>query len=694
MWRPELTRVFKDFLDLAELIRNSKRAIKRAFRSSIWTLSSACLLSLSIRTSLAWAEDDTEVVVNGSQIDRTAGRDATAASTVLRRSDLDSPGATAATVLVRVPGVQVQRSGGGSDLATASIRGTTSAQTPVYLAGIRLNDDLSGTADLSTIPLWMLDRIEVYRGHTPPDADSLGIGGAVFFEPRYPKGPEARAGITAGSWDSRSVYGAAGQGSSRSGAMFALRRESALNNYAYLDNGGTAFTTADDHWVTRKNADQVTTDAWAINRLALPNSGQVVLISNAFDREQGITGLAAIAAEHARAHVTRELLGASSRVAVGCSQLRPCQLTSATSFHRASVRIDDPAFELGLGASALSSTSSRLAQRLDFTWPIADQLSIAAHALAHAETLEVDRPGMHTTNAIRHQGAFGSNFEWKPHDSFTLLGSARLDTQATKAIYHDTAATYPMERIGVAFEIRDGWTLLSNWGSYARPPTLGELYGTSALVLGNSALAAERGSNGDIGTRFRFQGKIATVALEAYVFRQDIDKLIGWQHSSFGQIKPYNIGTARLQGIETAIGIELLSNIRVESDVTLLDPRDVTPNRTLKNDIIPFRSRLVADLGVELHTSHLPDSLGLSRAAVSIRGNHRGSRYQDATGLIIVPHSTTFDLGMNLMLRHLPLSIRASVYNVFNQPSFDVVGYPLPPRSLMLGAEFDWEQHP
>ena len=102
----------------------------------------------------------------------------------------------------------------------------------------------------------------------------------------------------------------------------------------------------------------------------------------------------------------------------------------------------------------------------------------------------------------------------------------------------------------------------------------------------------------------------------------------------------------------------------------------------------------MADLGVELHTSHLPDSLGLSRAAVSIRGNHRGSRYQDATGLIIVPHSTTFDLGMNVLLRHLPLSIRASVYNVFNQPSFDVVGYPLPPRSLMLGAEFDWEQHP
>src|ERR1700690_1358874 len=280
MWRPELTRVFETILDRVERAPKSMRVLERLCRSSIWILPFASSLSLLLWASTTWAEDDLEVVVNGSQINRTGGRDAAAASTVLRRSDLDSPGATAATVLVRVPGVQVQRSGGGSDLATASIRGTTSAQTPVYLAGIRLNDDLSGTADLSTIPLWMLDRIEVYRGHTPPDADSLGIGGAVFFEPRYPKSPEVRAGITAGSWDSRSVFGSFGEGTAQSSSMFALRRESSSNNYRYLDNGGTAFTTADDQWVTRKNADEVTTDAWAINRTTLANSGEGVLLSN------------------------------------------------------------------------------------------------------------------------------------------------------------------------------------------------------------------------------------------------------------------------------------------------------------------------------------------------------------------------------------------------------------------------------
>jgi vitamin B12 transporter len=693
MWHLELTRVFETILEMKHTPR-SMHVSTRLCRSSAWILLFACPLSLSLWTPPARAEDESEVIVNGSQINRTASRDATAASTVLRRKDLDSPGATAATVLVRVPGVQVQRSGGGSDLATASLRGTTSTQTPVYLAGIRLNDDLSGTADLSTVPLWMLDRIEVYRGHTPPNADSLGIGGAVFFEPRYPKGPEVRAGVTAGSWDSRSVYGSVGQGTAQSSSMFALRRESASNNYRYLDNGGTAFATADDQWVTRRNADQVTTDAWAISRTTLANSGQVVLISNAFDREQGITGLAAVPVEHVRAHITRELLGTSSRVAINCSSRRPCQLASATSFHRASVQINDPAYELGLGAAALSATSNRIAQRLDFTWPLANQFSITAQALAQAETLEVARPGLLSLDAMRHQGMLGSNFEWKVLQALTLLGAARLETETTQAAQQETASTYPVGRLGAAFEILDGWSFLSNWGSYSRPPTLGELYGTSASVMGNSALVAEKGFNRDVGTRFRYQGKRAAVALEAYAFRQDIDKLVGWQHSSFGRIRPYNVGKARLEGLETSVGIELFPNLRVESGVTFLDPRDVTAARTLKNDIIPFRSRLVADAGLEVHTSHLPASLGLSRAAVSFRGTHRGSRYQDAAGLIIIPHSTTFDLGICVLLRQLPLSIRASVYNLFDQPSFDVVGYPLPPRSVMLGAEFDWEQHP
>src|SRR6185369_6565468 len=97
---------------------------------------------------------------------------------VVRGEDLKRPGATAADVLTASPGVEPSRGGAGSDFATVSIRGAPSAEVPVYLAGIRLNDDVTGAADLSTIPLFALDRVEVFRGNAPADADRLGIGGA------------------------------------------------------------------------------------------------------------------------------------------------------------------------------------------------------------------------------------------------------------------------------------------------------------------------------------------------------------------------------------------------------------------------------------------------------------------------------------------------------------------------------------
>ncbi len=534
----------------------------------------------------------------------------------------------------------------------------------------------------------MLDRVEIYRGHGPSNLEEVGIGGAVLFEPRYPKGSSMRGGMTVGSWGSRSIYGALGQGSERSSAMVALRRESADNNYPYLENGGTA----DERWVTRDNAQQSTTDVWALSRMSLRKSGQILLLSNAFDRSQGITGISLYPAKHSSAHVSRELFGASSRATFGCSLATQCEVSGATSFQRALVSLQDPANELGLGAAGFTSIATRVTQRLEISWPLLDRVTFGTMGSGNVETLDVVQSGPSALDATRRQGTLGASSQWMPVDELILLGSARLVTQATQANAQLNSDTYPTGRIGGAIALLTGWQLLFNWGKYVRTPTLGELYGTSAAVAGNPSLQAEKGANLDLGTRVGVRGKLATLALEAYAFRQSVDGLISWQRSSFGQIKPYNVGQARLQGIENSLGLEILETLQVQSAVTLLDPRDTTPSRNPKNDIIPFRSRLVADVTIRLHTR--PTSLGLSRAGISLRGAHRGSRYQDVPGLIIIPHSTTFDAGLDLALSAVPVSLQANVYNIFDYSSFDMVGYPLPPRTVMLGAEISWERHP
>jgi iron complex outermembrane receptor protein len=649
-------------------------------------------LALLTTTSRSVAEPDVEVLVAGTAVERSASGDTTAASTVLRRGDLDAPGASAAAVLTRVPGVQVQQTGSSSDLATASLRGTTSAQTPVYLAGVRLNDDISGTADLSTVPLWMLDRVEVYRGNAPAKVDLLGMGGAVLFEPRYPTGDQVRAGVGWGSWGQRTGYIAAGTGSKKVQTLLALRRESARNDYAYWDNGGTAFSDADDHWQRRTNADQTTTDWWTVSRLSLGEANQVLLLANAFDREQGVPGLLAIPATQARVHIRRELVGLAQRSEVACGAHSPCRLSTATSFHRASVDFTDPSHEFGLGAAAASSLASRITHDTRFSWPFADGWLLAPSATLGAETLDVTRPDLAPLAAKRLQSSLGTSLEWRALGALTLIGIARLDVDSTQAASRDRAYRVPTGRIGAAYQVLPGLSLLANLGYYSRVPALGELYGTSALVAGNPNLERERGLVRDLGVRYTARAKRAAISIETFAFQQDLDDLVAWQRSSFRQIRPYNVGQARLRGVENYIGVDLLSFVHIESATTLLDPRDTTSGRNLRNDLLPFRSRLIMDARLQLHTPGPVSALRLQRASVSLHASHRSSRYQDRSGLIIVPHSTVFDLESGVQLGDVPLSVEVAVYNLFDQPRFDLVGYPLPPRTFALELALEWER--
>ncbi|HMR11879.1 MAG TPA: TonB-dependent receptor plug domain-containing protein, partial [Polyangiaceae bacterium] len=110
-----------------------------------------------------------DVTVEGERRPLAAGRDDSISSSRVGGARLKRAGSSASQVLAELPGAQLSRSGAGAELSTLSLRAASSAQTPVYLGQVRLNDDLTGTADLSRIPLWMLHRVEVYRGATPSE---------------------------------------------------------------------------------------------------------------------------------------------------------------------------------------------------------------------------------------------------------------------------------------------------------------------------------------------------------------------------------------------------------------------------------------------------------------------------------------------------------------------------------------------
>jgi iron complex outermembrane receptor protein len=638
------------------------------------------LIAVALSVGVARAEEKpVEVVVHEDRLDRSSKRERTAASTQIPRAELEAPGADLGDVLQRVPGTQVQRSGSSSDFSTASLRGATSAQTPVYLAGIRLNDDLIGAADLSQAPLWMLERVEVFRGTAPEGVDRMGMGGAVLLEPRFPRRPTLGAGIEAGSFGHRSILVGGASARAGAGALVGLRYERADNDYEYVDDAGTTATSADDRVVRRPNADARSWDVWAIGRTRLGRDARLTTLLNGFSREQGVTGLGVIPARHARARVQRTLVGVRSSVPCAAG----CRLELTTSALLGSHRLSDPRGELGVGAAELTSRGTRAGQTAHLIWDPLDTLRLRLGGSEELEILRID-PGLRARRDASRIDA-SARVEIDRDLSLALVGA--LERHATLGGSDHSEVLAPAVRAGAELRLDEHVSLLANVVRSTRVPTLGELYGVSAIVRGNPALVSETGHSVDLGARAALRGDDLSLGGDVFVFARVADDLVAYRRASFGAVRPYNVGRARFLGLEFSGNALAFDHARLDVALTLLDPRDLSEGRQIENTLLPFQARLVGSARLELFA----DGLGrIDRVAVGASAQHRSSRVADPAGLVVIEEQWTLNSDLAVLLVDRRLALRLAAENLLDSEQFDSVGMPLPGRRYYGSAELWW----
>jgi len=163
-------------------------------------------------------------------------------------------------------------------------------------------------------------------------------------------------------------------------------------------------------------------------------------------------------------------------------------------------------------------------------------------------------------------------------------------------------------------------------------------------------------------------------------------ELVAYARAAQGYVVPINVGRARVAGLELGFGARAFEHLEAGCNVTLLDPRDTTPGRRLQNDVLPFTSRLVLAPRILLTTGEL-SSRGLSRADLGADLTYLSNRFADAAGLIVIPEQAT--LGVTGMAAWLEgtLITRLRLTNATGSQRFDIVGYPLPGRSLYGSLE-------
>lgn len=167
------------------------------------------LTALSVTAFSGWAQENSSSPNSSSEKNAddmvvTANRFAQpvssvlAPTTVVTREEIDRWQAKSLTdVMRRLPGVDIGQNGGLGQKSSLFIRGTNSSHVLVLIDGIRLNQaGISGSSDLSQIPLSLVQKIEYIRGARSAVYGSDAIGGVVnIITTREKNGTTLSAGI-------------------------------------------------------------------------------------------------------------------------------------------------------------------------------------------------------------------------------------------------------------------------------------------------------------------------------------------------------------------------------------------------------------------------------------------------------------------------------------------------------------------
>jgi vitamin B12 transporter len=189
---------------------------------------SAAAVGLAVPFTLFSAQcfaDLNEVTVTGTRSIRPV-LDALADITVIDRASIQNGAYSSVIDLLQAQaGVEVTQQGGQGKLSGVFLRGTKTAQTLILVDGVRLENPLSGGANLEFLPLSMIDRIEISRGPASSFYGSAAMGGVIQIFTRQgadqPKlGVSTFGSVTLGS--QHSANAAAGVGISREGLRWQL----------------------------------------------------------------------------------------------------------------------------------------------------------------------------------------------------------------------------------------------------------------------------------------------------------------------------------------------------------------------------------------------------------------------------------------------------------------------------------------
>lgn len=601
----------------------------------------------------------------------------------------------AASLLDPLPGVHVRRSGADDTFATASVRGSSSNQVAVFIAGVPLTGGADPTLDLSGLPLWPGSQMRVYRSFAPATLGSGSLGGTIALEPPPPTGrASTEIWTAAGSFGARRLRIGDVRALDDRGLVHlstALSASRSDGDFSYYDP--LASTPERSVFRAREHAGHAAANGLMSLSLSRVGAGVLRITTLGQVRRQELPGTVKAPTPY-QTLSTHRVLSAVEWSAEDRWFLRAWG-------RRDGLHVEDDPRAAGVRAvetnDAIVAAGTRFGLRppLGSAWALAVTADVSGERFAPGTWLGATSP----PGASRVLSSVAADADWRMarHASFQVAGRIEGSRDASANAARDDVR--PTGFFG--FELGRDLALLGHVGAVARPPSFVELYGNRGAFIGDPDLRGESAATADMGARY--DGRVSSVRLHGELVGFSTwarDLIVFVNEGAFGRARATNIGRARTVGLEASIRVRAW-HFDLRSAYTGL----ATANQSECDATSPTCTRPPLP-GRPAHdvVTDLTYTAGPVRARYGI--DVMSGMFADRTRTIEVPARVLQSAGARFDVPGAPgLTLGAEVRNLFDvrtatyagalgtvrAPIGDAFEYPIPGRNVLFTVRWSHE---
>lgn len=552
------------------------------------------------------------------------------------------------------------KSYGAGGQAAPSFRGTGASQTLIDWNGININSPMLGQADLSLIPVGLIDDIQIYYGAASMNLNSGGIGGAINLETKPVWKNETMTSLNtgAGSFGEYSGLIKLRTGNTKFQTVTKGFFRSAENDFKYLDK----VSGAQHIWKTRTNN----------------QSGQQGFMQELYFRNSVNTVSAKVWYQTSRRHLPPTLMTEDNKEKQSDESLR--------------ILVSD---NLTKGKSSFFLAGAWLMTNMNYTNQL---LSIDSRNLSHSLVVKAGSESQiadHTKLKIRLNNEI-TTINTNNYIKDVSRNTSQLDASLERACTDRFGMTLLLREIinqksflipdfSTAFQYRlidrKDYFLKASISRNSRIPTMNDLYWS---FIGNPDLKNEYAFTYELTCEMKQRTSARmNFVTDLSIFRNSVKDYLQWHPGENSIWTVDNINKVNTQGFESSLSLDYKSGkFKSEFNAAYSFTRAITMVSNLSNDV---------SIGKQL--IYVPENQFNSSVRITYGSfyslwtvNSTGIRYisTDNNGFLPGYIINNVMAGIKLPTGDSSIDLNFNINNLFAADYQSVAGYPMPGRSYLI----------